>query len=157
MDLKRQQVEELRELFDFFDTEKKGKITLVSFSTVLHQMGYQISSVILQDRLRILSRSGDEALSFEDFLVAYSLLTQDFSSDREMKEIFNMLDDNDDGLIEVRKLTTVFSALLPNLSRQDIVSMIQRGFISDEENNVREFYQEGLVNYKQFAEFFYTP
>ncbi|CUS07473.1 unnamed protein product [Tuber aestivum] len=81
-----------RSLFDRFDEDGSGNISIQEFSNALTAFGYRLSPQFVQLLFRSYDRRGQEAISFD-------LFVQSCISLKRMTEVFKKYDDDRDGYI----------------------------------------------------------
>ena len=114
--LDREQVAELRQLFDVF-VEEPGyfsSITSAKLKNVFDKMQLGVSllqcEAIINQHINLSPKEGE--LTFEDFLLLYSKANTHLTHADEMKAVFSLLDENNDGFVEIPKLRAIFGGLL---------------------------------------------
>jgi Ca2+-binding EF-hand superfamily protein len=183
------QVEQLRELFNFFDLDGKSKITAGSLKQLFAEIGLtyslaQCGAIIAkhgnafgQDQhenkepggpqlagVNSGARGGEPkgegkkhkhnpGIAFEDFLVFFADATRSWSSAKEIKEIFRVLDDDGDGWVEVRKLKTMWRGLQPNKTAQQVMDEINTA-LQDVHLSAND--QGRKMNFDQFVRFLFN-
>lgn len=95
-----------RSLFDRFDEDGSGNISIQEFSNALTAFGYRLSPQFVQLLFRSYDRRGQEAISFD-------LFVQSCISLKRMTEVFKKYDDDRDGYI-----TLSFEEFLTEILRQ---------------------------------------
>lgn len=80
----------------------------------------------------------------------FSLSFKNLSSEEEFRAAFELLDDDNDGLIAVSKVVQVFSSLEPTLERNQVNELIFKAF-PEQASNFRTFFQEGSITYSDFV------
>ena len=123
------EIKEFRELFCYFAeinineyNTNTSVIKDVNLYHIFQSIGLDIS---LEECETIIMRYSSPqhqtippSLNFMDFLTFYCHTYRDKSSHDEYKEAFRLLDDNDDGYIQVKHLKTALKGLLPNQLKQ---------------------------------------
>ncbi|XP_023336253.1 calmodulin [Eurytemora carolleeae] len=140
--LSEKEINKYKDVFQLFDKNKTGRISLAELGEVLGSVGQLIASdVELKVVLDELDSTRTGGLNLQDF---YALLTRTdgLSRNEEMKEVFRILDKDKDGFISANDLRTVLIPLGESLSLEEINEMIR---IADKDGN-------GLVNEQEFID-----
>lgn len=95
------------------------------------------------------------AISWPDFLRMLSFTSQRFDSSEEMREVFRMLDHDNDGRVEVRRLRVAIETLEPQLSVQQVTELIMNAF-PERAGSYRDFYQNGTIDFNEFVAFMHS-
>lgn len=177
---------QLRQLFDFFASVKQTKTNkivvqaalnndveddddikssaekVVSVSN-LHAMFNSLGLLVPEDKVQEIIRthsSGERrGITFAEFLVFFCNLTKSRSNAYEMKEVFRLLDDDDDGFVEVFKLKHVIGGMFPELSNKQVLDLLSSAYPEDTELqhvSFRDFYKHGKLNYDGFVRFLFA-
>ncbi len=68
--LKQDEIEEIKEAFDLFDTDQSGAIELRELRSAMQSLGYECKNETIFTMLQQLDRDGSASLDFEEFLVS---------------------------------------------------------------------------------------
>lgn len=133
---------ELKRLFQLFDRNGDGKITKREFNDSLENLGIFIPDKELIEMIRKIDEDGDDCLDIDEFAQMYNSIMDEQDEDEDMKEAFNVFDQNGDGFITVDELRSVLSSMGMNQGRtvEDCRAMI---------NNV-DGDSDGRVSYHEF-------
>ena len=162
--LDREQVEDLHHLFHFFSQDPSyfSSITSSKLKTIFDKMGLgitisQCDNIIAQNS-KLSDKEGE--MSFQDFLVLYGQANTHRSHADEMKAVFNLLDDNGDGFVEIPKLRRVLNGLMVGDNpEQQTRNILNTAFPEEHElrtQSFREFYAAGKLSYEEFVKFMMT-
>ncbi|KAL8945535.1 MAG: hypothetical protein Q9222_007923 [Ikaeria aurantiellina] len=81
-----------RSLFDRFDADRSGYISLSEYSHALTAFGYRLSSTFVNLLYRTYEKRGDDSMSFDLFVQSCIVL-------KRMTDVFKRYDDDRDGYI----------------------------------------------------------
>merc|ERR1712217_86502 len=76
--LKQDEIEEIKEAFDLFDTDQSGEIDLRELKAAMQSLGYESKNDTIFTMLAELDKDGNASLDFEEFL--------DLMSEKEGKD-----------------------------------------------------------------------
>jgi len=91
------QRQEFKALFDVYDKDKSGSISISELNTVLKKLGYNFTPENLVHVMRIVDDNGDGELNFNEFLGFYDFLFY-------LHSIFNEVDADKSGFLDRREL-----------------------------------------------------
>jgi len=131
--LSRNEIEDLRDAFKLFDTEKRGKMSAQELrDTMISLIEDDASNLSLSKRtevdriLRSLRALPDSKfLTLDDFI---KLLTAPDANDTrdEMRKVFDLFDADGKGFITVQDLQKTAADLGENMSEEELAEMIHR-------------------------------
>ncbi|KAJ3077201.1 hypothetical protein HDU98_006388 [Podochytrium sp. JEL0797] len=125
-DLSVAQFDEIREVFDLFDTDGSRSIDPSELRIVMRALGFALLPSDVDEIASWFPRTGDQdpALSFEEFLyvMAVKLSQRDVSAD--LHTSFALFDVDKRGKIGVRELKRVAKELGEVLTDEDVAMMI---------------------------------
>jgi calcium-binding protein CML len=104
---------ELRKVFQMFDKNGDGQITVKELGESLKNLGIHISDDELAATMAKIDANGDGCVDVEEFGRLYRSIVDDDGEehDEDMLEAFNVFDRNGDGYITVDELRSVLSSL----------------------------------------------
>ncbi|CAN0926357.1 Calcium-binding protein CML42 [Linum grandiflorum] len=150
----------LRRIFDLFDKNGDGMITVLDLSQALSLLGLEADISELESTIQAHIKPGNEGLEFEDFVsLHHSLGDAMFGGEGQMfqqqdegeslnqeesdlAEAFKVFDEDGDGYISARELQVVLQKLgLPEATEMDRVEQM---IISVDQN------KDGRVDFSEF-------
>lgn len=140
-------VAELESVFNKFDGNGDGKISLSELGHVMRSLGHEVSEDELRMMMAEADSDGDGHVDFAEFV---ALNTRDVDSTarlQDLQEAFKMFDMNGDGSISAHELDSVLRRLGEISSLDDCHSMIAR---VDADG-------DGQVNFDEFLTMMSTP
>eukprot|EP00397_Hematodinium_sp_SG-2012_P060471 GEMP01078783.1.p1 GENE.GEMP01078783.1~~GEMP01078783.1.p1 ORF type:complete len:173 (+),score=37.65 GEMP01078783.1:73-591(+) len=143
--LKQDEIEEIKEAFDFFDSDQSGSIDLRELKTAMQSLGYESKNDTIFTMLSELDKDGNSALDFEEFLELMAGKDGD-RDDRDGREeidkVFHLFDVDNKGAITTKDVQRVGKELGERLTVDEINEIVRRA-VSDEstqEISPEEFY-----------------
>lgn len=122
----RSKVVELKSLFDALDTDKSGYISSKELLEGLQaydmdKTNKELYAILENDYL---SGAPNEVESFEQFIKSYEKGSLNSRDDRQLKEIFDMLDSEGRGYITEKDLRDVYKDFKEDVNHEQISQMI---------------------------------
>lgn len=135
---------ELRRVFNMFDRNGDGKITKKELSDSLQNLGIFIPDKELVQMIDKIDANGDGYVDMEEFGGLYQTIMDEKDEEEDIREAFNVFDQNRDGFITVDELRSVLASLGLKQGRtvEDCKLMIKK---VDADG-------DGRVNYKEFKQ-----
>mmetsp|Transcript_27994 Transcript_27994/g.83675 ORF Transcript_27994/g.83675 Transcript_27994/m.83675 type:complete len:173 (-) Transcript_27994:83-601(-) len=127
--LKQDEIEEIKEAFDLFDTDQSGEIDLKELKAAMQSLGYEIKNDTIFTMLAELNKDGTASLKFEDFLDLMSGKEgkdEKADSKEEIEKIFNLFDVDGKGAIVIKDVMKVCKELGERLTVDEITEIVRR-------------------------------
>lgn len=144
--LKQDEIEEIKEAFDLFDTDQSGAIDLLELKSAMQSLGYESKNETIFTMLAELGKDGNSSIDFEEFLelmTGKEGLRDDRNGREEIDKVFRLFDVEGKGSITVKDVTRVCKELGERLTADEIVEIVRRA-VTDEsasqEISPEEFY-----------------
>ncbi|XP_047982786.1 calmodulin-like protein 3 [Salvia hispanica] len=102
---------ELSLVFQMFDRDGDGRITKSELSASLEKMGIFIPGDELAQMITRVDVNGDGCVDIDEFSTLYQTIMDERNEEEDMKEAFNVFDQNGDGFISVEELGSVLASL----------------------------------------------
>ena len=103
--LTKQQIDEIQTAFDMFDKDSDGVITTEELTAVVASLGHATKESDIEDMIRQLDADNSGTVDFPEFLnMMAKKMTEDNSSD-ELRQAFDVFDENHDGFIRYKALS----------------------------------------------------
>ncbi|XP_018575233.1 troponin C-like [Anoplophora glabripennis] len=130
LDISKEQLKMLKQIFDSFDLEKRGEINVDMIGQILDMLGHQLTGEELQGIVREIDEDGNGVMNFEEFanLSARFLVEEEEDTEailRELKDAFRLYDKDGLGYIGVDLLRDILKELEPTLKPSDLNEMIK--------------------------------
>ncbi|KAL3517893.1 hypothetical protein ACH5RR_020482 [Cinchona calisaya] len=135
---------ELRRVFQMFDRNGDGKITKKELSDSLENLGIYIPEKELVQMIHKIDVNRDGYVDIDEFGTLYRTIMDERDEEEDMREAFNVFDQNGDGFITVEELRSVLSSLGLKQGRtlDDCKLMIKKVDVDG----------DGMVNYREFRQ-----
>jgi calmodulin len=131
---------ECREIFDFFDHDKDGQITVKELGDLLRALGENPSQDELQKMILEIDEDKSGKIDFKEFLELYSRKIEDPDTEEDLFEGFKLFDKDGSGKISPKELKTLLIELLPNISEEEAEEIIRDADTNDDGDiDFREF------------------
>ncbi|MBD4020199.1 hypothetical protein GUI04_14535, partial [Xanthomonas citri pv. citri] len=104
---------DLHHLFQMFDHNGDGKISIQELSKSLESLGIDIPDADLAHMIDHVDTDGDGMVNMDEFTGLYKMILMEEERDEEedLREAFNVFDKNGDGFISVEELQSVMMSL----------------------------------------------
>eukprot|EP00397_Hematodinium_sp_SG-2012_P052913 GEMP01062858.1.p2 GENE.GEMP01062858.1~~GEMP01062858.1.p2 ORF type:complete len:182 (+),score=61.91 GEMP01062858.1:73-618(+) len=135
-----EQMEELREAFNLFDTDASGLIDARELKAVIRALGFEVKKDDVRQMLRDIGRDPTQPISFEDFCKIMGGRMGSRNSREEISKVFKLFDEDDMGKISFRNLKRVAQEIGENLTEAELQEMIDE---ADKDG-------DGLINHEEF-------
>ena len=126
------EVAEFIEVFDLFDNDHDGLISLDQLRSILYSCGEYNSSFHPSVSFRLLDSESDRMINVQEFL-SFLVKSKDASSIRtEIVDVFRMFDKNGDGMIAVDDIKEFYKSnqISLNLTDREVDELL-KGVIQD--------------------------
>ncbi|PHT27867.1 putative calcium-binding protein CML28 [Capsicum baccatum] len=136
--------EELRRVFQIFDRNSDGRITKNELNDSLENMGIYIPDDELTQMIAKIDVNGDGCVDMDEFGSLYRTIMDERNEEEDMREAFNVFDQNGDGYICVDELKEVLASLGLKQGRtlEDCKQMINKVDIDG----------DGMVDFDEFKQ-----
>jgi len=137
--LDEEQIEELREAFNLFDTEHSGTIDARELKAALRALGFEVKKEDVRRMLGDLGKDPTQPIDFNDFCEMMRGRMPDKNSRAEIDKVFALFDEDETGKISFRNLKRISQELGETLTDEELQEMIEEadrdgdGLISPDE------------------------
>ena len=142
--LSTEEVDEIKQAFDLFDTNGTGKIDPKEFKAAMQSLGFGNKNPIIYQLIADLDTPDAEkngGISFDDFVDAVNDKLGDKESKEGIRRIFDLfIDDPKANTITLTSLKKVSKELGENLSDEELKDMFERSSKNGVELTFEEFY-----------------
>ena len=121
------EVLEIREAFDLFDTDHSGEIDVAELKQALMNLGIDTKNQTLQNMLADIDKNGNANIDFDEFIEMMTAKMSDKDTREDLEKVFELFigDDNTDK-IDIKHLKRVCKELNENMSDEELNEMIVR-------------------------------
>ena len=103
-----EQIEELKEAFNLFDTDNNGQIDAKELKAALRALGFQVKKADVRKMIADIDRDEQGSISFDDFTEIMTGRMGDRDSREEIAKVFALFDHEGGGKISFRDLKARF-------------------------------------------------
>ena len=99
-----EQIEELKEAFNLFDTDNNGQIDAKELKAALRALGFQVKKAEVRKMISDIDRDEAGTVSFDDFVELMTGRMSERDSKEEIAKVFSLFDHENTGKISFRDL-----------------------------------------------------
>ena len=99
-----EQIEELKEAFNLFDTDNNGQIDAKELKAALRALGFQVKKAEVRKMISDIDRDEAGTVSFDDFVELMTGRMSERDSREEIAKVFSLFDHENTGKISFRDL-----------------------------------------------------
>ena len=136
------EVLEIKEAFDLFDTDHSGTIDTEELKQALSNLGIDAKNQTLQNMMNDIDKNQSGTIDFDEFIQMMTAKMSDKDTREDLEKVFELFigDDNTDK-IDIRHLKRVCKELNENMSDEELNEMIVRADTDrDGKVSFEEFY-----------------
>merc|ERR1719395_263316 len=135
-----EQIEELREAFNLFDTEHSGTIDARELKAALRALGFEVKKEDVRRMLNDVGKDPSQPIDFNDFQEMMRGRMPDKNSREEINKVFALFDEDETGKISFKNLKRISQELGESLTDEELNEMIEE---ADRDG-------DGLINPDEF-------
>jgi len=135
-----EQIEELREAFNLFDTEHSGTIDARELKAALRALGFEVKKEDVRRMLSDVGKDASQPIDFNDFQEMMRGRMPDKNSREEINKVFALFDEDETGKISFKNLKNISTELGESLTDEELKEMIEE---ADRDG-------DGLINPEEF-------
>merc|ERR1711912_3839 len=132
--LSEEQIEEIREAFNLFDTDHSGSIDYRELKAAMRALGFEVKKEELRKMIQDIDTDGSGQIEFPEFLEMMTGKMGEKDTREEILKVFKLFDDDSTGKISFKNLKRVAKEL-----GEDMTDQADRD--GDGEINPEEFYR----------------
>ncbi|CAJ1363262.1 unnamed protein product [Effrenium voratum] len=135
-----EQLEEIREAFNLFDTEQSGAIDARELKAALRALGFEVKKEDVRRMLADIGKDPSQPIDFNEFCEMMKGRMPDKNSRSEIDKVFALFDEDETGKISFRNLKRIAQELGESLTDEELQEMIEE---ADRDG-------DGLINPDEF-------
>ncbi len=133
------EIEEIREAFNLFDTDGSGTIDPRELKAAMQSLGFESKNPTIYQMIADLENEGP-SINFNTFLDAITSKLGDKETKEGISKIFALFDDDDSGSINLTNLKRVARELGETMTAEELEEMLSRAASNGEEITFEDFY-----------------
>jgi len=113
-----------KDAFNSYDKKGDGQIKVGDMASAMKKMGHNITPEFLEKWEEDIDKDGTGFIAYEEFSLLVRRKIQADEDERELKEIFRVLDKEKKGEVNTNELRWILKSLGDDLTEEDIDDMI---------------------------------
>jgi Ca2+-binding EF-hand superfamily protein len=148
--LTEQEIDEIREAFNLFDTDGSGTIDPNELKEAMKSLGFDTKNQTVYQMISDIDKDGKGYINFDEFLDALTVQMSSSDSKEDILKVFNLFDDDQTGYITLSNLKRVSKELGETMTDAELLEMIERAD-ADQDGQISpdEFY--AIMSKKAFS------
>ncbi|GMH11393.1 hypothetical protein Nepgr_013234 [Nepenthes gracilis] len=132
--------QEIKEIFDLFDTDRSGSIDAKELNVAMRSLGFEMTEEQINRMIADADRDGSGAIDFDEFCYMLTAKIGERDTKEELVKAFRIIDQDNNGKISAADIQLIAKELDENFTNQEIQEMIEEADRDrDGEVNVEEF------------------
>ena len=119
-----EQIEEIREAFNLFDTDGSGAIDYSELKRAMRALGFQTPKDEMQRIIAEIDADGSGEIEFPEFMQMMTGKMAQVTTRAEITKLFNKFDTKGKGFIDIHDVGSIAKQLGENMSEDDLENMI---------------------------------
>jgi len=137
-----EQVEEIKEAFQLFDTDSSGAIDYKELKAAMKALGVAVKKEEMKKMITDVDADGSGSVEFPEFLQMMTAKMGDNDTRAEIDKVFKLYDVDETGKISLANLKRVAKELGENLTDEELQGMLDHADRSScGEVNAEDFYR----------------
>ena len=144
------EIEEIREAFNLFDTDGSGTIDPKELKAAMESLGFETKNPTIYQMIADLDTIENQGgINFDTFLDAITARLGNKETKEGIYRIFELFDDDKTGTINIHNLRRVAKELGETMSSDELKEMLERAASNGDEITFEDFYF--IMTKKTFA------
>lgn len=137
--LSEEEMEEVKEAFQLFDTEQKGSIDVKELKAAFRALGFQVKKAEIRQMMTDIDKLDAAVVLYDEFVEMVTPKMQSRDTREEIIKVFKLFDDDQTNTISFKNLQRVARELGENLTDEELQEMVDEadrdgdGVINEEE------------------------
>ena len=119
-----EQLEEVREAFNLFDTDGSGSIEVKELKAAMRALGFQVKKAEIRKMVADVDKDENGSIEFDEFVDMMTSRMANRDSKEEVMKVFRLFTDEGSDYITFRNLKRVVTELNEGLSDDEMMEMI---------------------------------
>eukprot|EP00802_Teleaulax_amphioxeia_P011180 Tamp_11210.p2 GENE.Tamp_11210~~Tamp_11210.p2 ORF type:complete len:216 (-),score=49.12 Tamp_11210:71-718(-) len=142
-----EQMQEIREAFDLFDTDGSGFVDVRELKIAMRALGFDVKKSEVREMVAEITKPDAESVDYDEFVQLMTVKMASRDSKHEILKVFKLFDDDHTGKISFSNLKRVIHMVGERLTDDEIQEMIDEADRDgDGELGEEEFYR--VMKYK---------
>ena len=120
------EIEEIKEAFDLFDTDGSGQIDPKELKAAMQSLGFEAKNQTIFQMISDLDKNKSGTIEFEEFLDMMTARMSDKDTREDINKVFRLFDDDNTGTISIRNLRRVARELGETMTDDELQEMVDR-------------------------------
>ena len=120
------EVEELRQAFDLFDTDGSGTIDPKELRAAMQSLGFEAKNQTIYQMIKDIDKDDSGEIDFDEFLQLMTSRLAGSDTREDINKIFQLFDDDKTGFISLQNLKRVANELGEHMNDAELLEMIER-------------------------------
>jgi len=120
-----EQMQEIKEAFELFDTDGSGSIDAKELKVAMRALGFEPKQEEITEMITEVDVDGSGTIEFEEFKIMMVNKIQNRDPQEEILKAFRLFDDDDTGKISFKNLKRVAKELGERMTDEELQEMIE--------------------------------
>ena len=114
------EIEEIKEAFDLFDTDGSGSIDPRELRAAMQSLGFEAKNQTIYQMITDLDKNKNNSIDFEEFLDMMTARMSDRDTREDINKVFRLFDDDGTGTVTIRNLRRVARELGETMTDEEL-------------------------------------